>query len=107
MTTRHALATFRELHSAAFLCCLVLATLVTSASAADLPPSSALSLAVQSGELQWRMIGPFRGGRTRAVTGVPSQPHVFYVGAVDGGVWKTDDAGRTWHSVFDAQPTQS
>lgn len=53
------------------------------------------------------MIGPFRGGRTRAVTGVPSQPHVFYVGAVDGGVWKTDDAGRSWHPLFDAQPTQS
>lgn len=53
------------------------------------------------------MIGPFRGGRTRAVAGVPSQPNVFYIGAVDGGVWKTDDAGRTWQPVFDAQPTQS
>ncbi|MBV9911349.1 MAG: hypothetical protein JOZ93_02175, partial [Sinobacteraceae bacterium] len=41
------------------------------------------------------------------VTGVPSQPYVFYVGAVDGGVWKTDDAGRTWHPLFDSQPTQS
>ena len=59
------------------------------------------------GDFKWRMIGPFRGGRTRAVAGVPSQPNVFYVGAVDGGVWKTDDAGRTWQPVFDEQPTQS
>jgi photosystem II stability/assembly factor-like uncharacterized protein len=58
-------------------------------------------------DLGWRMIGPMRGGRTRAVAGVPAQPNVFYVGAVDGGVWKTSDAGRTWRPVFDAQPTQS
>jgi photosystem II stability/assembly factor-like uncharacterized protein len=58
-------------------------------------------------DFKWRMIGPYRGGRTRAVAGVPSQPSVFYVGAVDGGVWKTDDAGRTWQPVFDGQPTQS
>jgi len=58
-------------------------------------------------EMRWRMIGPTRGGRTRAVCGVASQPNVFYMGAVNGGVWKSDDFGRTWTPIFDAQPTQS
>src|SRR5437867_4749749 len=58
-------------------------------------------------EMRWRQVGPFRGGRTRAAAGVPSQPNTFYVGQVNGGVWKTDDYGRTWIPVFDDQPTQS
>ena len=58
-------------------------------------------------DLHWRMIGPFRGGRTRAATGVPSQQNVFYMGQVNGGVWKSDDYGRTWTPIFDRESTQS
>ncbi|HJP97360.1 MAG TPA: hypothetical protein VJ862_02250 [Rhodanobacteraceae bacterium] len=59
------------------------------------------------GALHWRMIGPFRAGRTLAVTGVPGQPTHFYIGSVDGGVWETHDTGRTWQPLFDNEPVQS
>ncbi|HEY4130803.1 MAG TPA: glycosyl hydrolase, partial [Gemmatimonadaceae bacterium] len=58
-------------------------------------------------ELRWRMIGPFRASRTKAAVGIPDQPNVFYIGAVDGGVWKSTDYGRTWNPIFDDQPSGS
>ena len=57
--------------------------------------------------LEWRMIGPFRGGRTQGAAGVPDQPNVFYIGVNNGGVWKSDDYGRTWTPIFDQEPTGS
>src|SRR3954453_10939270 len=57
--------------------------------------------------LHWRLIGPFRGGRVLAVSGVPGQPEHFYFGSVNGGVWETNDAGRTWQPIFDSQPIGS
>ena len=56
---------------------------------------------------KWRELGPFRGGRVAAATGVPGRPNEFYFGAVNGGVWKSIDAGRVWEPVFDSQPVAS
>ena len=57
--------------------------------------------------LKWRLIGPFRGGRVLAVTGVSGEPNTYYFGAVAGGVWKTTDGGVNWEPIFDKQPIAS
>jgi photosystem II stability/assembly factor-like uncharacterized protein len=57
--------------------------------------------------LRWRNIGPHRGGRTRAIAGVPSRPNLFYMAQVNGGIFRSTDYGRTWDPIFDDQPTGS
>jgi photosystem II stability/assembly factor-like uncharacterized protein len=81
--------------------------------AASAPPQSPGSAADSSvdprlfGALEWRGIGPFRGGRALAVAGVPGDPTTFYFGAVAGGVWKTTDGGETWMPISDGTPISS
>lgn len=58
-------------------------------------------------EMKWRLVGPFRGGRSLSAVGVPGNPSLFYFGSVGGGVWKTTDAGNTWSPIFDSQPIAS
>src|SRR5262249_31635362 len=57
--------------------------------------------------MKWRLVGPFRGGRVLAVTGVPAEPNTYYFGAVSGGVWETTNSGLTWTPVFDHAPIAS
>jgi photosystem II stability/assembly factor-like uncharacterized protein len=73
---------------------------------AGLAPAQPVDPALFAG-LRWRLVGPFRGGRTLTATGVPGQPNLFYFGAVGGGVWKSENAGRTWEPIFDSQPIAS
>ncbi len=79
----------------------VVALSASTLAAADTAPNVAAS------GLQWRGIGPFRGGRAVAVTGVPSQPNTFYMGAAGGGVWRTVDAGQRWTPILDDAGTGS
>src|SRR3989475_3346059 len=77
------------------------------ASRADVPQAPGSRLLDVPIGLDWRMLGPFRGGRCAAACGVPGRPDEFYFGHVNGGVWKTRDAGRTWLPLFDDQPVAS
>ncbi|MGH9820135.1 MAG: WD40/YVTN/BNR-like repeat-containing protein, partial [Pyrinomonadaceae bacterium] len=88
---------FALLAALAFSCCLIVNLRTVAQTDAQAFGSA----------LHWRNIGPFRGGRTRAISGVPSQPNVFYMAQNNGGVWKTTDAGRVWFPIFDDQPTGS
>ena len=87
-----------------------LALLATALPLIGAPSASHAQSTFPAGAIQgprWRHIGPFRAGRTKSAVGVPSQPNVFYMAATNGGVWKTNDAGRTWNPIFDAQATGS
>ncbi|HUQ20172.1 MAG TPA: hypothetical protein VM099_11220 [Gemmatimonadaceae bacterium] len=66
-----------------------------------------IDLAAFQSSLKWRMLGPFRGGRVAAATGVPGRLNEFYFGAVNGGVWKSIDGGRVWFPIFDSVPMAS
>ncbi|MHB8812933.1 MAG: WD40/YVTN/BNR-like repeat-containing protein [Steroidobacteraceae bacterium] len=85
---------------------LSLATLAWAAQPGGAAGSSAVDPSNYQA-LQWRLIGPFRGGRVLAVAGIPGDSRHFYFGAVDGGVWATQDAGRTWQPIFDREPVGS
>ncbi|HEX2599649.1 MAG TPA: hypothetical protein VHL05_12790, partial [Terriglobales bacterium] len=83
------------------LCSLIVLLLLTSAFAAD-----QYNEALFHG-MKWRSIGPYRGGRVLAVTGVPSDPNTFYFGGVAGGVWRSSNAGLSWEPLFDKEPISS
>jgi len=84
------------------LLCVAFAIPLTAAGARGQSISPSLYQA-----MRWRFVGPMRGGRTVALAGVSSEPNLFYIAAVNGGIWKSDNAGRTWVPVFDSQPTGS
>src|SRR4051812_48264567 len=96
----------RRLFAALFPVFAVAALVMSRAGAGAQSPAGP-DMKSLAGAMRWRAIGPFRGGRTKAITGVPGDRNIFYIGAVNGGVWKTTDFGRTWMPIFDDQPTGS
>ena len=85
------------LQTLALLACLLVSLVEapTHLTAQDTIPNDVFS------SLEWREIGPFRGGRSAAVTGVPGKTNLFYMGATGGGVWRTRDGGQTWENISD------
>ncbi|MDH5621623.1 MAG: glycosyl hydrolase, partial [Gammaproteobacteria bacterium] len=79
--------------------CLVALTVVCAALASAVARSEVPDVVVDG--LEWRMIGPYRGGRVTTVTGVAGQPKLYYMGATGGGVWKTENAGTSWENLSD------
>ena len=77
-----------------------LATLMLLAGSMPVMAKDAVDPAVFSA-LEWRMVGPYRGGRVTTVAGVPDKPWLYYMGATGGGVWKTENAGATWENISD------
>ena len=80
---------------------LILAGLPLNMSGGEQPDGRQLS------GLEWRLIGPFRGGRVTAVAGVPGDPNTYYFGTPGGGVWKTSDGGQVWYPIFDKERVAS
>ena len=77
--------------------CIAALAVYSSALAANPVPDTALN------DLDWRLVGPFRGGWSTVAVGVPEAPDTYYFGAAGGGVWKTTDSGKNWHPIFDQQ----
>ncbi|HEY2025555.1 MAG TPA: glycosyl hydrolase [Gemmatimonadaceae bacterium] len=86
---------------------VVLAAVLALVTLPLLPVSAQQVDSMLFASLRWRMIGPYRGGRTVAAVGIPEQPNVFYIGVNNGGVWKSTDYGRVWRPIFDDQSTGS
>ncbi|MFK7830498.1 MAG: WD40/YVTN/BNR-like repeat-containing protein [Congregibacter sp.] len=81
---------------------LIQLCIVVSVSAVPLQARSQIAPSLIDG-LEYRLVGPWRGGRVTAVTGVPENPHLYYMGAAGGGVWKTENAGASWDNISDGQ----
>src|ERR1700759_3843543 len=83
-----------------FAAVLIISFIGAPLAAAAAPQTPAQKL---MGKLAWRSIGPYIGGRVVAVAGVPSNPNLFYMGGVEGGVWKSTDYGQNWSNITDGQ----